>query len=1685
LSDFNSTGEQMKFSVTNFFASLLLLAASVMPALGQVDVAAGTSDSATSNIHFSIPVYSKPGFNFTLEVNSHLVMAKPGSSGNWVWQGSTTVTPSTGIEVSMASQWTKLQPAKCNGNFQYEYNNSSIVMPDGSSHPLPSTFTWLAGVGNACYSAPSPLTAVTTDGSNITVVAPATSTAQWFAYDKHGTSFVIGNAPTYGASVTNLKMTDTYGNSISGPLVQGVNSTATYPYVDSTTTGTPSGGVQGQVLSVTENSTPGEVYTYLDGSGATQTVTVVYENWFTPGSNFGCTGVAEIQSFPRSNYLPTAILFSSGQSYTFQYELVRGYGYTGRLSAVVLPLGGSVNYSYNGTNGNGGNGGIDCINAVAPTMTVQASGGTLPQGTIYTINNSGFNSNHDLNITITNNLDNGNIVQMYAAASNPNISQVYGGPWPFTGMFLLSSKVFQGTTQLSATTNCYNGANCGSLTLPPVPSVPITRVDSYSSLGSSGVNHASTLYDSNGNLVQVQLFDIGAGSVPTRTVQYYYGKSYTSNNNCTGYAGGSYIIDTPCEIAVFDHSGTMVSNSQYSHGPKGAITLQGSQLVGGSGAWLSTTYSYNTNGSVHQMTLPNGEVITEGYDGSCNGLLPTSETNSVNGLSTYTVYDSGCFGARVIKFTGVDGNFSKKAYNDPFWRTTQTTDQALNSTNIAYETTTFPHTYVTTAFNGTTLQRITRVNGLGQVMYRQTAQVYGNGSFDTVSNTFDTSNRLIGVYGPCTANIDTECTGAHSSFTYDAMQRLLTSQDANGGVVNNTYLGLDTISTLGPAPAGEHVKTKQFETNGLGQVTSVCDIISSGGAACGQANGGNGYVTKFSYDALGRVLQSSQTFGPVTQNRNYSYDALGRILTTQTPEEGTTSFVYDSFTTPPSGCANFPGSLVQTVNPDGTYTCLNYDGLGRLVLKTYGGNANTDLSAYSYDTGTNGGGRLSSAWTCQGGSGIFSCPLASAKTIETFAYDVRGETTNYTQWPWAGNGTGSISEYYDSLGRLQSVNATGGGAYWNITGYDGEGRATTIAGQNGSVVLQTGAVWGPFGPTQVTFGNGFTQNIGYDNLGNMLSKSTFNGSSCSYAGSGASCLTDTMTWNTNGTLKALERHTNFDKPLIPSDVLVNYLYDDTGRLLTAKGVDSLNNNNILIDQGFSYDRWGNMVNVSNSTNNGSPVPNMYSAGVNSTTNHLSGGGVAYDANGRMTTDEHLNVFTWNVEGKMVARSGQTTPYTQDAFSRPIVVPNDWYLYTPKFAILHGGFYGTWPLPLAGGNSAWWANACSCSHPYAAFIHNGYRGDPAGQTNYGTQTPPYTAQQSMLHSPFGFEVNSINSGGSAALSAFDGLQNQQDSLGNGSWFTDARSVDSVQGRWLSPDPAHSSFTNLYAYTDNDPVNMVDPTGLDDCPAEICTGVSTGGTDLGISTNELGLGNFFDTFGVDATASLSPDGSDFKSTMGLPGAEGLSVPGGVTSGSQDVSSEAAYVANFDSGLTSDFHIGGKPIGGYDGGLVIAASNILSTGSAAANSVGAASEWMGNHPAMTFGVGLAASLYAGDSRTVEEALEQNTPNWVRDLSKPSFINQYFGFVDKAFENNPGKIEPLFEGIGSHGNGPENFYYFDSMPFRDTGAIRHWASQSPQFGTGNPPLVGAPLSAIEGWLGTVGLGPGKPMIGANSLEQ
>jgi YD repeat-containing protein len=169
--------------------------------------------------------------------------------------------------------------------------------------------------------------------------------------------------------------------------------------------------------------------------------------------------------------------------------------------------------------------------------------------------------------------------------------------------------------------------------------------------------------------------------------------------------------------------------------------------------------------------------------------------------------------------------------------------------------------------------------------------------------------------------------------------RVLSVTDANGGAVSYAYNNNDVLQVV----SGTQSFQKQFEYDGLGRLTSVCEISSTltGVGTCGQRATKTGYWTTYTYDALGHLLtvkQNAQASAASQQTRTFGYDWLGRMTSESNPETSNTgtngmkTYVYDTDSTMcGNGAYTANGNLVKTT--DAALNCILYysDSLHRLT----------------------------------------------------------------------------------------------------------------------------------------------------------------------------------------------------------------------------------------------------------------------------------------------------------------------------------------------------------------------------------------------------------------------------------------------------------------------------------------------------------------------------------------------------------------------------------------------------------------------------------------------------------------------------------------------------------------------------------------------------------------------------------
>lgn len=1359
-----------------------------------------TINLATLQVQLNVPVRSKAGhipFSFLLRggagVTYRTTMGADGQLRSFFSGGANLVgieshvgSPGTGGSLAAAMTQTKL----CAGSNHTGYSEWVYSDLNGGSHPVALPVLWTI---STC--GPTSGAGYTTDGSGIYVSADWSGTG--YAIDLDGNKVLFGAGSTY-------TYTDPNGNAITYSTVLN-GSTRTNTYTD-TLAQTPA-----TITAVTSTSgTLKETDTWTDAAGTSRQIKL-YTITHPLLTSFGCsldqalpainTPFSDHVSFPDSSTL----------TYTYEKNYSNSSDYTGRLASITLPTGGQITYAYSG-----GTHGINCIDATNATVKR-----TTPDGLwTYVHTPPQTYGGSPTTTQVTDPLGNNTVYTFVSAALafGEGVVQV---------PLQTQKKVYNGTVltaNLAQTIiTCYNNptstpTNCNASPLQ----YPITQKDDYTTYPNvTGYAAVKTTYDTYGRITDVKTYDFNA-STPTNEKVIAYGSGNPTSGTCTAIS--TYIIGKPCSVTLYDsqHSNAILSQTWNNYNGSGNL-LQSWNLVSGSGStgtYLSKQYTYDSagHGVVQTMTDVNGQVINYTTT-SCNNMFVTSQypTNFPNLLTSQT-WD--CNGGVVTSSTDANGKTTYVDYYvgaaaDPFYRPLDTKDEQNNITTLSYPT---PNqTESVFSFNGglSVIDTVSTTDSIGRPVTSQLSQGPGSPNWDTRSRTFDGDGHPYQNSLPCvTAAKGTGCSASTEFQTYDGLNRPLVHTGTGGDVVTKTYYANDVTIALTPAPANEHAKTVHKEYDGLGRLKSVCLISSATGSGpCGQATAGTGFLTTYTYDAAGRLLQTienAQVSSP-RQSRTYAYDLLGRVASETNPESGTTTYFWDAA---PPICWNnqgwaTPGDIGAKMDNAGNYICYGYDGLHRLAgtLTRPSG----PCMGFIYDsatppsgsgiTVTNTAGHVVEAYTnsdCNGTTNVV--------TDEWFGYSPRGELTDfYESTPHSGGSYYHLSATHWEDGQIKAVTGVGlptitYGAT-DGSGLDGEGRVTKVNASSGTnpvsgVTYDMTNDGNPVGSLlKVTLGLGDTQNFTYyKNTGRM---NTYSAS----VGSSPVVITGTLTWSYNGTL-AENNIVDGYNPLNTQDC--KYLYDDFVRVASGldgtPGVNCLNVSTKIWNQTFSYgsDSFGNLTKTTTGPGLAWACTACYNSATNQYNSTLSPN-IVYDADGRLTNDT-FHTYTWNLYGQVATIDSNTITYDANGNKVEENVGGTIHEYVSAFGVsaqMTGQTENSTLLDLPGGVQAIYSGGTLKRFRF-----------PDWQGTIRAESDPTLRQftESLAFAPFG-ERYALK----GAPFNVDSFTGKPDQIVRDEYDFPARQEHNGQGRWISPDPMHGT-GNKYAYGGNNPLSKIDLYGL---------------------------------------------------------------------------------------------------------------------------------------------------------------------------------------------------------------------------------------------------------------------------------
>jgi RHS repeat-associated protein len=441
-------------------------------------------------------------------------------------------------------------------------------------------------------------------------------------------------------------------------------------------------------------------------------------------------------------------------------------------------------------------------------------------------------------------------------------------------------------------------------------------------------------------------------------------------------------------------------------------------------------FTYNSNGNLHQVTLPDGGTLTYTYDAATNNLLsveyPDTKTRQ------YVYNESSLTGGAnfVNDMTGI-----------------------VDEAGVRYESTSYVRVYndgigqaTSSSFAGNV--GTTQITSYGLNGWPSVVKFPLGNSVSMNFGGYNSIYKLSGVESPC----GPQCGQSFESLSYDANGHLTSTVDFDGNVTATTYdaNGLlnqqidasgtpsqrttnTTWNTTLRVPLtrtvldvnGTAVSATQWVYNSAGQTLARCEIDPTNSAAAGYACSTSGTVPA-------GVRRWTYTY--CTAVDGTQCPLVGLLLTTTGPrtdvaQATTYSYYLDSASSgcpTPGGACHQPGDLHTVTNPAGHVTTIvSYDADGRVTRETDANGINTDLTYTPRGwlaSRTVGGAQTTFGYTPYGAVSSVTDPDG---VTTSYSYDaahrlvkVTDAQGNYMQYTLDTVGDKTAEQVYDSTGTL-------------------------------------------------------------------------------------------------------------------------------------------------------------------------------------------------------------------------------------------------------------------------------------------------------------------------------------------------------------------------------------------------------------------------------------------------------------------------------------------------------------------------------------------------------------------------------------------------------------------------------------------------------------------------------------------
>ncbi len=840
-----------------------------------------------------------------------------------------------------------------------------------------------------------------------------------------------------------------------------------------------------------------------------------------------------------------------------------------------------------------------------------------------------------------------------------------------------------------------------------------------------------------------------------------------------------------------------------------------------------TTFAYDGSNRCTSMTTPEGKSALYEYDGQGN-LVRTVDLAGYISIFTYD-------GAGYMTSMAFEGNTTGFAYgmSGGWYHVEAVTDARGNVTE-----------YEVLAVSPRTV-KVQDPQG--------NITTFASAGANTTTVTDGAGNTTATGYTGGYPALWTDANGNSTVGTYDGRGNLLSVTDATGGVTTFIYDGGDNLLTktnaLGAAWA--------FTYDGKGNLTKV---VSPSGA-----------ITAYSYDANGLLLSTQDGLG---RTYSYTYDAFGnrtsitdplgnathmsyggqglRLSSSADPRGNVTSYEYDG---------NF--RLTKTIYPDGTFVRRTYgccaltsledengnvttyalDGLGHLTATTdalgnttqqaYDGNSNrvaiTNALSQKTSVEYNGvdrpvkvadplGRSTSFAYDKEGNLTGITDPLGNTTAL---TYDATNLPTGVTD----ARGNAVVSSR-DGMGRIAlKTNGRGQAVGYSL---DNEGRVTRKAFPGSTFDFHYDAVGNLTGFTdganttayeydpldrvaRILYANGLSVSFAYDSGGNVAAITYPGGVTASYTYDKRSRAAS-VAWGTQGVTFTYDGVGNVLVESRSNGTATTHTYDANNRVT---GITHSKGGAPFAEMQYTRNVLGHITSESAGLPLDMPVfIDDTETGLYGPANELlswSSASHIFDKDGNLLSvgDGWTFSGSYDAENRVTAMTvkGRSRTYGHDALGRRVrsleggTAANYHYDHLDRLLCESDG---------SGNITAWYfyngPRLVAMKRSGTAFYHFDKTGSTVALTDeVGNLLNLY------LYEPSGALMAS--SGTTPNPFTYSGAFGVTDE-GDGIYMMRNRFYDARTGRFLQRDPIGIfGGYNLYAYVQNNPVHLIDPSGLE--------------------------------------------------------------------------------------------------------------------------------------------------------------------------------------------------------------------------------------------------------------------------------